>query len=252
MSKINELNIDKNNEIAFENLLDAAVLDYLIASDVRLFEAFRELDINETGKIQLDILKQKICEMDIYDNINDILCIINQVDLNHDGCIDYEEFLRALHPDVTKAPNWFWKNNLKNKVIKKSDTPIYDWAKDVINSQEEFEKKKEEKMNVNDDTVIVKEGWMEKQGKVIHSWKDRYFKLRKNGILEYYHDENETGTMNSFNVKILTRIKAKSWNHKMYGIKVYTPHRDWKFVCKNESERNEWMKAIGKISGQYK
>merc|ERR1712228_1136475 len=66
-----ELDLSKSGEIDFNNFLNAAVHDYLVASDVRLYKAFRDLDKN--------------------------------------GTIDYEEFLRALHPDFNETPNWFWK-----------------------------------------------------------------------------------------------------------------------------------------------
>eukprot|EP00483_Globobulimina_turgida_P007906 UN07922 len=105
-----ELDIYGSGEIAFESLLDAFVHDYLIESDVRLYEAFRELDEKESGKIQLGTLKKKIREMNVYGNIDDILSIVDDVDSDKDGCIDYQEFLRALHPDFNETPNWFWSS----------------------------------------------------------------------------------------------------------------------------------------------
>ena len=44
-----ELDMNNAGEIEFENLLNAAVHDYLVASDVRLYKAFRDLDENESG-----------------------------------------------------------------------------------------------------------------------------------------------------------------------------------------------------------
>merc|ERR1711902_128454 len=87
---------------------NAAIHDYLVASDVRLYEAFRDLDENESGKIEIDVLKRKMRELNPYGNIDMILQIIDDVDIDNDGTIDYEEFLRALHPDFNETPNWFW------------------------------------------------------------------------------------------------------------------------------------------------
>merc|ERR1712217_331161 len=100
--------VSHQGEIEFANLLNAAVHDYLIASDVRLYKAFLDLDENETGKIQTKVLKNKIRELNPYGNVDMILQIIDDVDLDNDGTIDYEEFLRALHPDFNETPNWFW------------------------------------------------------------------------------------------------------------------------------------------------
>jgi hypothetical protein len=246
-----ELDVCGSGEIAFECLLDAFVHDYLIESDVRLYEAFRDLDEEESGKIQLSLLKKKICEMNVYDNIDDILSIIDDVDLDKDGCIDYQEFLRALHPDFNEAPNWFWSKHDGD------DDDDEEESKDnsSVIMCDESEDEKEDMMDVEDRVAnesIVKQGWMRKEGRIIRSWRKRYFKLEKNGIISYYHDEKEQFAIASFNVKKLSKLKLKSWgksNKKRYGIKVYTAHRDWKFLCKNNTERAEWTKAIENISG---
>merc|ERR1712130_752393 len=99
-----EMDVSHQGEIDFGNLLNAAVHDYLVASDVRLYEAFRDLDDNESGKIEIDVLKQKMRELNPYGNIDMILQIIDDVDIDNDGTIDYEEFLRALHPDFHQIP----------------------------------------------------------------------------------------------------------------------------------------------------
>jgi Ca2+-binding EF-hand superfamily protein len=113
----NELDIKNVGEIAFDELLNAAVHDYLIASDERLYEAFRELDDDEDGKITTEQLKLKLKESDPYGNYNDILNVIDDAKLDNNGQIDYEDFLRALHPDFNETPQWFWEayHNQKEK-----------------------------------------------------------------------------------------------------------------------------------------
>merc|ERR1711933_290822 len=103
-----ELDVAKIGEINFEALVNAAVHDYLIASDQRLYEAFRDLDDDEDGKIKTSQLKEKIKQMDVYGKADELIKIIDSVDLDKDGTIDYEEFLRALHPDFNETPKWFW------------------------------------------------------------------------------------------------------------------------------------------------
>merc|ERR1712113_714897 len=99
-----EMDVSHQGEIEFGNLLNAAVHDYLVASDARLCEAFRDLDENESGQIKVNVLKQKMRELNPYGNIDMILQIIDDVDTNNDGIIDYTEFLRALHPDFNQIP----------------------------------------------------------------------------------------------------------------------------------------------------
>ena len=55
---------DKQQEIAFEDLLNAAVHDYLVACDERLYAAFSELDTDDKGVIYTKDLKKKLKEID--------------------------------------------------------------------------------------------------------------------------------------------------------------------------------------------
>eukprot|EP01083_Nonionella_stella_P001398 4017_1 len=102
--------------IEFGSLLKAVEHDYLVATDARLFEAFRDLDENESGKIQTALLKKKLRELNPYGNVDMTLQIIDDAKLDNDGTIDYEQFLRALHPDFNEAPNWFWNNDSDSAV----------------------------------------------------------------------------------------------------------------------------------------
>jgi len=103
--------LDMNNmgEIAFEEFLNAAVHDYLVASDERLYYCFRELDDDEDGKIKTAQLKQKIKELNPYNQADELLKIVDEADLDKNGFIDYEEFLRSLHPNFDDTPKWFWE-----------------------------------------------------------------------------------------------------------------------------------------------
>merc|ERR1719499_2538837 len=267
-----EMDVSHQGEIEFGNLLNAAVHDYLIASDVRLYKAFRDLDENETGKIQTKVLKNKIREMNPYGNVDMLLQIIDDVDLDNDGTIDYEEFLRALHPDFNETPNWFWEDE-KNQDESDDEEGQIDDAEDSKGSEEE------EDMDVHDPNdaidqdvlehatalgstdddlgkkpkMVLKEGYMRKEGKMVKSWKRRYFKLQKNGVMSYYHNNQEDAAIGKFNVKDMTKLMNKSWsksNKRRFGIKVYTPHRNWKFLCADNKERIEWLGAFEIVSGR--
>merc|ERR1712190_494285 len=97
-----ELDVAKIGEIDFDALANAAVHDYLIASDQRLYEAFRDLGDGEDGKIKISQLKEKIKQMDVYGKADEMIQIIESVDKDKDGTIDYEDFLRAVHPDFNE------------------------------------------------------------------------------------------------------------------------------------------------------
>jgi len=134
--------LDMNNmgEIAFEEFLNAAVHDYLVASDERLYYCFRELDDDEDGKIRTAQLKQKIKELNPYNQADELLKIVDEADLDHNGFIDYEEFLRSLHPNFDDTPKWFWE--IQKDVVKNKD-------KDQDNDKEKEKDKTNDGTNGN-------------------------------------------------------------------------------------------------------
>mmetsp|Transcript_6719 Transcript_6719/g.11028 ORF Transcript_6719/g.11028 Transcript_6719/m.11028 type:complete len:381 (+) Transcript_6719:1-1143(+) len=279
------MDVKKVGEIDFEALVNAAVHDYLIASDQRLYEAFRDLDDDEDGKIKTDQLKAKIRELDTYGKADELINIIDSVDLDKDGTIDYEEFLKALHPDFSETPNWFYSTSMLNEQEQddedeqdeeeeqkswssadvhggqkqqvgsvsrsENEVKLQPVAQQMVNGQ----KKKKEDVFVRglNGESIVKQGYMKKEGKLVKSWKRRWFILQRNGIMSYYHNQHENVPIARFNCKSMSRLKYKSWsksNKKRYGIKVYTAHRNWRFLCENEQERGEWMQILQTISGK--
>merc|ERR1712228_411073 len=254
-----ELDLSKSGEIDFNNFLNASVHDYLVASDVRLYKAFRDLDKNEDGYIGTDALKQKIKDLNPYGNVDMILQIIDDVDLDNDGTIDYEEFLRALHPDFNETPNWFWKKEEDESEDEGYDNIDFvdpeidqETMKEAEKLKAAAQKKTKTKKKVNPNDVLL-QGYMQKEGKMIKSWKKRWFVLDNIGVLKYYHDEKASQPISQVNVKSLTKLMNKSWsktNKKRYGIKVYTPHRNWKFLLVGNEERAKWMAAFEKVSGK--
>lgn len=229
-----------------------------------------------SGKIQTKVLKNKIIEMNPYGNVDMLLQIIDDVDLDNDGTIDYEEFLRALHPDFNETPNWFWEDeknqeesddegqgddandadDSKSDHSEEEEIDVHDpndrLDADVLGHAAELGTTDEDQAKKIDDSAVLKQGYMQKEGKMVKSWKKRYFVLQKNGVMSYYHNNKENVPIAKFNVKDMTKLMNKSWsktNKKRYGIKVYTPHRNWKFLCADNKERISWLSAFEIVSG---
>ena len=96
----------KKRGIKFADLLNAVVYDYLVASDERLYAAFRALDDDDDGRITTEQLKAKLKENDPLGEWDRAIEIINESTLESDGVIDYEEFLLNLHPNFEESPEW--------------------------------------------------------------------------------------------------------------------------------------------------
>ena len=72
-----------------------------------MYEAFREIDDDEDGKIKTLDLRNKIKEIDPCGKSDDLIEIFDRCDIDKDNYVKYEEFLRVILPDFNKIPNWF-------------------------------------------------------------------------------------------------------------------------------------------------
>merc|ERR1719334_1434469 len=133
------VDIDDNRTITFDELLTITAHRMLVDEDERLFQAFQELDEDGDGLISKDELENALNEWEVLlrgeiDEEEDELSprkkrthtrestitlqrfqsAFGHADKNGDGQIDYEEFLRILHPDFGDNMSL---NDLKNGVL---------------------------------------------------------------------------------------------------------------------------------------
>ncbi|ETO09647.1 hypothetical protein RFI_27729, partial [Reticulomyxa filosa] len=95
------IDIDDSRGITLDELLTACANRALIAQDERLFRAFVDLDKDENGTLSKQELKDALIRIDpSFKDDQDLLSnAFTSADRNGDGKIDYEEFLRILHPE---------------------------------------------------------------------------------------------------------------------------------------------------------
>ena len=85
------LDTDKNGQIGYTEFLASIINERTYLNEERLYEAFVNLDKNGSGKISKDEIKTVIMKNNANDNC--VEKIIEKVDKNGDGVIDYNEFL---------------------------------------------------------------------------------------------------------------------------------------------------------------
>lgn len=91
-------------------------------------------------------------------------------------------------------------------------------------------------------TVVLKRGFLVKQGNFIKSWKRRAFVLTTEE-LQYYGSRGETGTPKGvIPLKDITKIRQKADG----SFKIVTNTREYVLVATTEKVKREWMKAIHK------
>ena len=99
--------IDDKSEILYDDLINVATNDYIIDRDENLYSTLRELDKDDDGLISTKELKAHFAQSETYGRVKDIEKIIEESKLDDNGKIDYELFLKTLHPSYDNKPKWF-------------------------------------------------------------------------------------------------------------------------------------------------
>ena len=105
------IDLDDSRGITFDEILSITSHRMLVDEDERLYQAFQDLDEDGNGLISQQELEKALKEFDKNNdghNRRESRMMLTRfkssffgADKNNDGQIDYEEFLRVIHPDFT-------------------------------------------------------------------------------------------------------------------------------------------------------
>jgi Ca2+-binding EF-hand superfamily protein len=98
-SMMASLDVNGDGVISYDEWMMAAAQKRLDAKEERLYQAFRQFDLDGDGHITAEEMKLVLAKNDD----NEIAQLIREVDKDGDGTVDYEEFLAM----------WYEKNNIK-------------------------------------------------------------------------------------------------------------------------------------------
>eukprot|EP01083_Nonionella_stella_P194448 717239_1 len=93
---------------------------------------------------------------------------------------------------------------------------------------------------------FIKTGYMEKEGGIFKTWRERYFTLDISGKMSYYHKQEEDNPISWLNVKAMQKTERVEFDkNRKYGLELHinSVKRVWKFSCKNEKDLTEWIQA---------
>ena len=103
---------------------------------------------------------------------------------------------------------------------------------------------------------VVKEGWLNKRGKHIKTWRKRYFILKDDGTLLGYRSNTDPSQnvepTNNFTVQkcqIMTLDKPKPYTFIIRGLQ-WTQTVERTFHVDSEEERQSWTKAITNVANR--
>eukprot|EP00446_Apocalathium_sp_SHHI-4_P014599 CAMPEP_0177217832 /NCGR_PEP_ID=MMETSP0367-20130122/35492_1 /TAXON_ID=447022 ORGANISM="Scrippsiella hangoei-like, Strain SHHI-4" /NCGR_SAMPLE_ID=MMETSP0367 /ASSEMBLY_ACC=CAM_ASM_000362 /LENGTH=360 /DNA_ID=CAMNT_0018667423 /DNA_START=9 /DNA_END=1091 /DNA_ORIENTATION=+ len=110
--------IDKNNdnEIAYTEFLAAACVGRVKVHEDLLRKTFSKFDTHQSGKVSADDLKLVLG--DEFEGVK-MESLISQVDANHDGSVDYEEFITYFHKHENESADVFDPDSEKHQHIEK-------------------------------------------------------------------------------------------------------------------------------------
>jgi len=92
---------------------------------------------------------------------------------------------------------------------------------------------------------VIKQGFLEKEGKMFRTWRKRFFVLMDDGCLKYYDNENENDAIGQINIDESIETKIVPFGKKKpHGFQLTAGGRVWKFVCETEQEVKDWLHAI--------
>jgi calmodulin len=108
-SAIANIDVDGDGSISYEEFLAAVIERQLIHRQNKVWWAFCEYDQDSDGKITVTELKKALTDQGILkesdptrETNEKLASYIAEYDLNGDGVIDYEEFMKMLLPKDTK------------------------------------------------------------------------------------------------------------------------------------------------------
>ena len=108
------------------------------------------------------------------------------------------------------------------------------------------------------DKQVIKQGYIEKRGAaMLSAWKTRYIVLYNNSSIDYYTDDSKQtlqGTIHLLPSNLSNKCKNDpqnvhevvhcNLNNVKHGFDIECKNRTWKFPCKNDKIKQDWIVAI--------
>uniref|UniRef100_A0A8C4RCH7 non-specific serine/threonine protein kinase n=1 Tax=Eptatretus burgeri TaxID=7764 RepID=A0A8C4RCH7_EPTBU len=108
------------------------------------------------------------------------------------------------------------------------------------------------------DVAIVKEGWLQKRGEYIKTWRARYFLLKTDGSFIGYkekpQDADQQEPLNNFSVEKCQLMKTERPRQNTFIIRClqWTSVIERTFHVDTPDEREEWVQAIQSVADRLK
>ena len=152
----NNIDIDGSKTITIDELITICAHRALIDEDERLFETFRQIDENGDGLLTMEEIEKALKDFHKKHKGHNQKKVMQKVktafklaDVNDNGTIDYEAFLRMIHPEFSDELTFdeFRTGHIENKVTTAHfNIRMASIAQDSYNTLKPEERKKINKM----------------------------------------------------------------------------------------------------------
>ncbi len=95
---MDSLDVDGSHELTYGEFMAATVQMHKLESQQNLHQAFEDFDDDGSGTITPEELAHKLVELGVKASREEVLAMIEEVDTNHDGSIDFNEFVTLMCP----------------------------------------------------------------------------------------------------------------------------------------------------------
>jgi calcium-dependent protein kinase len=95
---MDSLDLEGTHELTYSEFMAATVQMQKLECEANLVAAFADFDEDGSGSITAEELTSKLLELGIKNSKEEVEDIIKEVDVNHDGTIDYQEFVQLMCP----------------------------------------------------------------------------------------------------------------------------------------------------------
>jgi len=93
----------------------------------------------------------------------------------------------------------------------------------------------------------AKEGWLEKQSRHLRRWKKRWFVLQDSTLYSFKSEREYDAPTEVIDLRVFSSVKSsEDYTNRAHSFDVYSADMVFSMVATTESEKEDWIRAIGR------
>jgi hypothetical protein len=96
-------------------------------------------------------------------------------------------------------------------------------------------------------TNPAKEGYLEKQSRILKRWKRRWFVLQDSMLYSFKKEKEYVNPTESIDLRVFSSVKSsEDYTNRPHSFDVYSSDMVFSMVAESEAEKEDWIRAIGR------